>query len=156
LGEEHFKTTDSRTALASILQDRGDAAAAEPLLRQVLQAPRARMGEDHPDTVQAPFNVAVNLASQKRFAEAQPPARRAGARRRVALGAGPPQPARALAALADILHSQGRFDEAADVGRAAVRSFEAARLRVSFTGLERVAFARYSPLPGLICCLARS
>src|SRR5205085_9807022 len=99
---------------------------------------------------------AVSQAAQGRLAEAAPLARKALATRRAALGDGHPQTVRAHAGLADILRAQGKFAEAAEAGRAAVRGFEVARLRVSFAGLGRVVFAERSPVPALVCCLART
>jgi CHAT domain-containing protein/tetratricopeptide (TPR) repeat protein len=156
LGEDHPETAESRAILASIMQDRGDPASGEALLRQALEAHLAKHGEGHPKTAQALFNVAMSLAAQRRFAEAEPLARQALAADLARLGEGHPTTCRTYAGLADILHSQGKYAEAAEAGRAAVRSFEAARLRVSFSGLGRVPYARYSPLPGLVCCLART
>src|SRR5262249_12131098 len=112
--------------------------------------------EEHPDTAQALFNVAMNLAAQGRFPDAEPLARRALALRRASLGDGHPHTVRTGAGLVDILRARGNFAAAAEEGRAAVRGFEVARLRVSFGGLGRVSFAERSPVPGLVCCLART
>jgi CHAT domain-containing protein/Tfp pilus assembly protein PilF len=155
-GDDHPDTAESRTVLAAVLGGLGEYAAAERLLRQVLEVRRTRYGEEHPKTAQARLNVAMSLAAQRRFADAEPVVRRALATYRATLGEAHPTTSRTWAGLADILHSQGRYDDASDAGRAAVRSFETARLRVSFAGLGRVSFAKYSPLPGLVCCLART
>jgi CHAT domain-containing protein/tetratricopeptide (TPR) repeat protein len=156
LGEAHPDTAAGRMSLALVLHARGDFAAAEPLLRQVLEDRRARLGEGHPDTGHVLYNLAMNLGNQGRFVEAEALARRAVEVCRAALGEAHPWTALARAGLAHLLHAQGRHAEAAEAGRAAARGFEAARLRVSFAGLERVPFAERSPLPVLVACPARA
>jgi CHAT domain-containing protein len=155
-GDDHPDTAESRTALAAVLGDLGDHAAAEKLLRQVLEAREARYGGEHPGTAQARLNVAMTLGAQGRFADAEPVVRRALATYRATLGEAHPTTSRTAAGVADVLHAQGRYAEAAGAGREAVRMFEAARLRASFAGMGRVSFGKYSPLPGLVCCLART
>jgi hypothetical protein len=54
------------------------------------------------------------------------------------------------------LHAQGQYAQAEPLYREAAASFEAIRLRITSTGLDRAAFAEdQSPLAGLAVCLAR-
>jgi CHAT domain-containing protein len=103
------------------------------------------------------INAAVSLSDQGQFAEAEALFRQALALRRKLLGEEHPETAAAYQNLAFNLSAQGKYETAETIWRAAARSFEAARLRVSFAGLERAAYTtEHSPLFGLTASLARA
>jgi hypothetical protein len=58
--------------LASLLQDQGKLAEAEPLLRVCLAVRRRVLGEDHPSTLMSIDNLASLLQDQGKLAEAEP------------------------------------------------------------------------------------
>jgi len=71
LGDRHRDTLTSINNLASLLQDNGDLAAAEPLYREALQARRETLGDRHPDTLISINNFAVFLYTQGEEDEAK-------------------------------------------------------------------------------------
>jgi CHAT domain-containing protein len=157
LGAEHPRTADSYNNVAFCLDSQEQYARAEPLYRQALAIYRKALGEDHADTALGYNNLAANLDHQGKYAEALPFYRRALAIRRKTLGEYHPDTAQSYADLASCLNAQGQYAEAEKLWRAAAKSFEVARLGVSFAGLERASFAaEQSPLPQLAACLARA
>jgi CHAT domain-containing protein len=157
LGEGDPDTAQSYENVAATLNAQGKYAAADPFFRQALALCRKGQGEEHPATASCYNSLALNLHDQGQFAEAEPLARRALALRRRLLGEEHPVTAGSYHNVARCLYAQGRHAEAEAMWRAAAKSYEAARLRISFGGLERASFAaQHSPLPALAACLARA
>jgi CHAT domain-containing protein len=157
LGEAHPDTAQSYTNLAALLDALDRHAEAEPLARRGLAIRRQVLGEEHPDTGRGYNNLANNLNAQGKYAAAEPYFRKALALWSKGFGEAHPNTALGYHNLAYTLYAEGKYGEAEATWRSATRSFEAARLRVSFAGLDRAAFAEeHSPLPGLTVCLARN
>jgi CHAT domain-containing protein len=157
LGDDHPATAASYDNLGFNLDDQGKHAAAEPLKRKALAIRQKALGEAHPATATSYNNLAFNLEAQGNFAEAEPLHRKALAICQKALGEAHRDTAISYTTLADNLNAQGKYREAEKLWRAAALGFEAARLGISFTGLERVTFTtEHSPLPRLAACLARA
>src|SRR5262249_368729 len=117
---------------------------------------RSKLAENHPLTVLCCLNQAISLNVQGRFAEAQPFCQKALEIGRLALGEDHPSTVSSYAVWAINLNARGRYDEAEAMARAATRSYEVTRLRISFAGLDRAEFAaRRSPLPLLAAIQAR-
>jgi tetratricopeptide (TPR) repeat protein len=154
-GEEHPDTAGGCLNLTANLYAQGKYAAAELVDREALAICRKVLGEEHPLTAGSYHNLAANMHAQGKYAAAEPLFEKALAIRRKVLGEDHPNTARSYASLAANLADQGKHAEAEKQWRAAAKSFEAARLGVSFSGLERAPFAEHSPLPGLAACLAR-
>jgi CHAT domain-containing protein len=157
LGEDHPYTARSYNNLARNLHAQRKYDAAEPLFRQALAIKRKTLGEENPDAASSCINVARNLDAQGKHTEAEPFARQALALFRKSWGDDHPDTAASYDCLACTLYAQGKVADSEKLWRAAARSFERARLAVSFSGLERAAFtAEHSPLVPLAACLARS
>jgi tetratricopeptide (TPR) repeat protein len=157
LGEQHPQTALGYNNVAAILELQGKHAEAEPLARKALAVRQKALGELHPHTAQSYLNLAGIVKAQGRYADAEPLYRKALAICREVLGEAHPDTALGYHGLAVDLQAQGNYREAETLWRTAARSFEAARLGISFTGLERATFAtERSPLPRLAACLART
>src|SRR5262249_6703627 len=134
----------------------GKYAQAEPHLQKVLTITCRTLGEDHPDTAVSYDNLAVNLGVQGKYGQAEPHLQKALAIRRRTLGEDHPDMVLSYINMAINLHAQGKDPEAEAMALAAACSYEAARLRVGFTGLDRAEFAsRHSPLTLVTALLAR-
>ncbi|HZW34903.1 MAG TPA: tetratricopeptide repeat protein, partial [Isosphaeraceae bacterium] len=156
LGADHPDTAQSYSELAAHLDDRRKYAEAEPLHQRALAIRRTRLGEGHPKTALSYHNLALSLDDRGQHSQAGRLFGQALAIRRKALGEDHPDTARSYSSLAANLHSQGKFAEADVMAIAAAGSFEAARPRISFTGMDRAEFsARSSPLPLLAALLVR-
>jgi CHAT domain-containing protein/tetratricopeptide (TPR) repeat protein len=157
LGEDHPYTASGYNNLGSNLQAQGKYAEAQPLFEEALAIQRRVLGENHPYTASGYNNLAYNLKSRGKYAKAQSLYEKALAIYRKVLGEGHPSTATGYNNLAMNLRSQGQYAEAEKRAAAAARSYEAARLVLSFTGLDRAAFAgERSPLPLLAALLARN
>ena len=156
LGEDHPLTAQNRNNLAVNLDAQGKYAEAEPLYRMSLASGSRTLDEDHPDVVRSHFNLAWNLNAQGKYADAEPLFRKALEIKLRQVGEGHPIVASCRTELAASLAARGRYDEAEAMALAAARSYDVARLRVSFAGLDRAAFASdRSPLPLVAALLAR-
>src|SRR5262249_18268238 len=119
-----------------------------------LEIRRHRLTDDHPDVAVSYNNLACNLDDLGMHAKAQALFEKALAIHRNLLGDNHPNTARYLNNLACNLSAQGRHREARDHWLSAVKSLDAARLRVAFTGLERAPTEK--PVrPALAAVLAR-
>jgi CHAT domain-containing protein/Flp pilus assembly protein TadD len=157
LGEKHPRTALTCSNLAINLNDQGKYTEAELLLRQALDLHLKALGEEHPDTAQSYTNLAYNLSAQRHYAEAETYTRKALQLCKKLLGVEHPLSALTYTNLASDLHAQGKYAEALGVVEEAVHSYEAARLAVAASGLERAAFGtKQSPLPLLVAALARA
>jgi CHAT domain-containing protein/tetratricopeptide (TPR) repeat protein len=155
LGEEHPDTARSYTDLASNLHLQGKYAEAETLDRQALAIQRKVVGEEHPDTARSSSNLADNLSVQGKHAEADRLYRRALAIWQKTVGEEHSFTTESYTNLGMNLNAQGEYAAAETMWRAAAKSYEAARLRITYSGLERATFSERSPLLFLAACLAR-
>jgi tetratricopeptide (TPR) repeat protein len=155
--EHHPDTARACHNLAFILKAQRKYAEAQPLYEKALAIWRQALGEDHPDTASCYNNLATNLDEQGRYADAQPLYEKALATYRRVLGEDHPDTARCYTNLALNLNARGKYAEAEKAAAQATRSFEAARVLVSFAGLDRAAFGgERSPLSLRAALLARS
>jgi CHAT domain-containing protein/tetratricopeptide (TPR) repeat protein len=131
-------------------------AEAESHFREALAITEKQLGAGHADTAVARINLAVNLHYQGQFDEAERLIRQALDAQRLALGEGHSRTSWGYKNLALNYCAQGAYDRVAAVADAAAASFETARLRLGFSGLDR---ARHtddiSPLPALAAAAAR-
>jgi tetratricopeptide (TPR) repeat protein len=156
LGEGHPETAWSMQNLAAHLRGQGKYAEADRLYRKVLATRKSALGEGHPDTAVSYYELAGNESRRGRYSDGISLHRQALHNRRRALGEEHPDTASSYRRLAAVLHAQGQDGEAESMARAAARSYEAARLRISPAGLERAEFASgLSPNPLLAALLAR-
>ena len=146
-GELHAETATIYDNLAHDLYSQGKFTEAEALYQKAISIWVGTLGEYHPDTASGYRNMAANLDAQGKYAEAEPFYRKALATYRRVLGEDHPDTAFCLNNLASNLHARGKTIEAEAMVLAATKSFEVARSRVSFTGIDRVEFAaKRSPL----------
>jgi tetratricopeptide (TPR) repeat protein len=103
-------------ALSDLAQTVGsglqDAAAAEKMLRAVLDLRRAKLGSDHPLTAMALNDLAVTRLQQQDYTEAEALFREALAADEKSLGTEHPETAAALENLGNVLLRTKRYDEA--------------------------------------------
>jgi len=137
LTDDHPYTAFSYSNLAQNLQTQGKYALARPLFEKALEIRRRLLTDDHPDTAISYSRLAQNLNAQGKYAQAQPLHEKALAINRRLLTDDHPDTARSYNILAADLNAQGKYLEARDRWLSAVKSLDAARLRVAFTGLER-------------------
>jgi CHAT domain-containing protein/Tfp pilus assembly protein PilF len=157
LGAEHPETALSLNNLAFCLRALDRPAQAEPLCREVLRISRKVLGEEHPDTASSYHNLAGCLLAQGKAAQAEPLFRKALKTCRAVLGRRHPDTAQTHDALASCLHALGKHARAEKEALRAAESYEAARLLVHFSGLDRAAFASsHSPLARLAVLQARN
>ena len=154
LTDDHPDTAAGYNGLAYILSDQGKFAEAQPLLEKALEIRRRLFTDDHPDTAKSYAWVAANLNRQGKYAQAQPLFEKALEIRHRILTDDHPETANSYGILAVNLGAQGKYLEARDRWLAAVKSLNASRLGVAFTGLERAATLQ-SLRPGLAAVLAR-
>jgi CHAT domain-containing protein/tetratricopeptide (TPR) repeat protein len=130
---------------------------AEGHFREQLRIVQARLGEGHPETAMAHGNLSVNLYHQGKYAEAEPHLHQALDVQRRVLGEGHPSTAWTYKNLVGNLCARGAYAQAEALAPAAAASFEAARRRVSFAGLDRArGTADISPLPALAALATRA
>ncbi len=156
LGEDCHEIAISYSGSAFNLVEQGKYPEAEPFFRRSLAILRRVLGEEHPDTAVGYLDLAYFLDLQGRYGEAEPLLHQALATQRRLLGEDHPNTALTYSDLTSNLIGQGKYGEVASTAMAAVKSFENARLRISFSGLDRAVFAvQQSPLPVLAALEAR-
>jgi CHAT domain-containing protein/tetratricopeptide (TPR) repeat protein len=156
LGEQHPQTASSYISLAAIQTAQGKFADAEPLYRKAAEIFRQALGDLHPDAAKGYGNLALNLDDQGKYTEAEPLHRKTLKIRRDALGESHDFTAFAYGSLGLNLNAQGKYTEAETMTKAAVQSFEVARLLLSHSGLGRAELpTRRSPLALAAALLAR-
>jgi CHAT domain-containing protein/Tfp pilus assembly protein PilF len=157
LGDDHPDTAHGYGNLAGILNDQGKYTAAEPFCRRALALCRKLLGDEHPVTATSCVTLAFNLNGQGQYAAAEKLLQESLAIYLKTLGEEHPDTVSGYSHLAANLNAQGKYAEAEKLWRKAAKGFEAARLAVSFAGLERAPLAAArSPLPHLAACLARA
>ncbi|HKI20373.1 MAG TPA: CHAT domain-containing protein, partial [Isosphaeraceae bacterium] len=132
----------------------GKYAQAQPLYEKALEIDRRMLTDEHPNTAAGYNGVAFNLSAQGKYAQAQPLYEKALEISRRMLTEDHPDTADSANNLAGNLNAQGKYSQARDSLRLAVKSLDAARLRVAFTGLERAATKESARL-ALAAALAR-
>ncbi len=137
LGDDHPYTAATYNNLATNLNAQGRYAQAQPLYEKALEINRRLLTDDNADTATFYNNLAFNLKAQGKYAVAQPLFERALEVRRRWLGDAHPDTASSYNNVAVNLDAQGKYVEAKDQWLRAVKSLDAARLRVAFAGLER-------------------
>ncbi len=153
--DNHPDTAKSYSGLAANLDAQGKHDAAQPLHEKALEIFRRTLPDDHPDTATGYKNLAANLEAQGKYAAAQPLLEKAVEIRRRTLTDDHPRTAGSYHDLAANLDAQGRYPEARDRWLTAVRSLDASRLRVAFSGLERAGGSKEPVRPALAAVLAR-
>jgi len=155
LTDDHPVTANSYNGVAANLDAQGKYAAAQPLFEKALGITRRLLTDDHPLTANSYNNVAMNQSAQGKYAAAQPLYEKALEIRRRLLANDHPLTTTSFNNLAFNLNAQGKYVEARDRWKSAVKSLDAARLRVAFTGLERAGVTKESVRPALAAVLAR-
>ncbi len=155
LTDDNPETAQSYNEVALNLNAQGKYAQAQPLLEKALEIRRRLLTDDHPDTASTYNNLAFNLNAQGKYAQAQPLYEKALEIRRRLLTDDHPSTASSYNNVASNLNTQGKFLEARDRWLRGVKSLDAARLRVAFTGLERAAAGKLVSRPALAAVLAR-
>ncbi len=137
LTDDHPLTAASYNNLAANLRHQGKYAQAQPLFEKALAINRRLLTDDHPSTANTFSNVAANLKAQGKYSQAQPLFEKALEIRRRFLTDDHPATAASYNNLAVNLNAQGKYLEAREQWLRGMKSLDAARLRVAFTGLER-------------------
>jgi len=154
LTDDHPQTASSYNNVAVNLMYQGKYAAAQPLYEKALEINRRLLTDDHPNMAISYLSVAYNLNAQGKYAAAQPLYEKALEINRRLLTDDHPNTAISYNSLAANLSAQGKYLAARDRWISAVKSLDAARLTVAFTGLERA--GNVHPVrPALAAVLAR-
>jgi tetratricopeptide (TPR) repeat protein len=151
---ENTGTARSYHLLAVNLGAQARHAQAQPLFERVLDLRQRLLTDEHPDTARSYHFLAANLQAQGQYVRAQALFEKALALRQGLLGDDHRETARSYHFLAANLDAQGKYLEAERRWLGAVKSLDAARLRVAFTGMER-AEAREPVHIALAALLAR-
>ena len=121
LGERHPDTITSLNNLASVYDNQGRYAEAEPLFAQALALAREVLGERHPYTISSLNNLAFVYGRQSRYAEAEPLYAQALQLRREVQGERHPDTITGLNNLAGVYDNQGRYAAAEPLYAQALR-----------------------------------
>ena len=70
-GDRHPNTLTSMNNLGTLLETKGDTAAAEPLLREALEGQRSVLGSQHPQTLNSICNLGALLDAKGDLAAAE-------------------------------------------------------------------------------------
>ena len=103
--------------VASLLQEHGELAAAEPLCREQVAGRNAKLGENHPDALDAANNLALLLHQLGKLDEAEPLSRQKLAGCRKDLGDNHPDTVTAIDTLSQLLADAGKLEEALPLKR---------------------------------------
>lgn len=156
LPDDHPNVAAAYNNLAASLKNQDNYAAAEPHFRTALAALQMKLADDHPATADAHTNLSITLYYQGRFADAEPHILSAVNSLKRVHGEGHPRTAWAYKTLIGNYCARGDYSKAEAMTVAATASFEAARLRLGFAGLDRALHTSdISPLPGLAVAAAR-
>ena len=154
LGDDSILTATCYSNVAANLNAQRRYDEAQPLARTALEINRRLFTDDHTSTALSYSYLAYNLTAQGKYADAQLLCEKALEIFRRHLTENHNRTSECYTLLAIILASQGKYDEARDRWRSAVKSQDAARLQVAFTGLERAGALR-SPGAALAAVEAR-
>ena len=157
LDETHPDVAGCLNNMAVLLDAMKKPSEADDLLRQALATLKAKLGDDHPQTILAAGNLATHLHKRGKYADADPALRDTLAVHRKVLGEGHPETTWAYRNLAANHWARGDYEAAVALGPAALASFETARRRISFAGLDRARRTEdISPLAYLTAAAART
>jgi tetratricopeptide (TPR) repeat protein len=154
LSDSHPSTAAGYCNVASNLNKQGKYAEAEPVSRKALEIERRLLTDDHPDTARCYDILARSLDAQDKYAEALPLHEKSLEIWRRLLTDNHPLTAIGYSNLAANLDAQGKYVEAKNQWSHAVRSLDAARIRVAFTGMGRAGSGEFVR-PRLAAVLAR-
>ncbi len=155
LTEDHPHVALSYIGVASNLDALTKYEEARPLYEKALEISRRLHSDNHPDTAESYKCLASNLKAQGRYAEAQPLYEKALEIYGRLLGDDYLETRAARSQMARNLDAQGKYLEVRRSMAGAVKSLDAARLRIAFTGLERVRGSKDPVHPTLAAVLAR-
>jgi len=155
LTDDHPDTARGYGNVALNLNAQGKYALALPLYEKALEINRRLLTDDHPSTAGSYNNVARTLSFLGKYSEAQPLYQTALVKFRRLLTDDHGDTARIYGNLASNLNAQGKYLQAQDQWLRSVKSLDAARLRVAFTGLERLLTKEESARTALAAVLAR-
>jgi CHAT domain-containing protein/tetratricopeptide (TPR) repeat protein len=151
-GERHHLIANGYNGLAHSLKLQGKSAEAHVLLQKALDLHRELLGERHPVTAISYASLANNSADLGRYADAQLLFQKSLELRRKLQGERHPETAICYRNLAYCLTAQGQYAEARKSLEQARAAYEAARLTVAGSGLDRAAFgSEFSPYCLLAC-----
>jgi CHAT domain-containing protein len=157
LPKDHRMIAASYHTLAFALHLQGQNAEAAEFLRNALDIHLKVLGKDHSDVAMTYNNLAMVLSAQGLHDEADQRSREGLDICLKLQGDGHPDAATAYTGRALILYAWGKYAAAEKMALAGAESFQAARLRASFTGMDRSAFsAKSSPMAFLACVLAHN
>jgi tetratricopeptide (TPR) repeat protein/tRNA A-37 threonylcarbamoyl transferase component Bud32 len=106
--------------LGAVLAEAGDVARAGPLLREVLQQRRQRLGDDHPQTIRSMVRLSRVLRSRGDYTEAVQLLRASLAAYQRILGTEHPDSAASMDSLGEVLQEMGQRAEAEGLYRQAI------------------------------------
>jgi tetratricopeptide (TPR) repeat protein len=109
LGHEHPDTLTSMNKLATLYQDQGKYADAEPLFKEALVGSQKALGLEHPDTHTSMNNLASLYHNQGKYADAEPLFKEALIRCQKTLGLEHPYTFTSMNNLAVLYHHQGKY-----------------------------------------------
>jgi CHAT domain-containing protein/tetratricopeptide (TPR) repeat protein len=156
LGPDQPEVAAALNNVAFNLHIQGKYAEAEQHFREALAITEKRQGAGHADAAVARINLAVNLHYQGQFDEADRLIRESLAAQRRVVGDGHAGTSWGYKNLAMNYCAQGAYDRVEAMADAAAASFETARLRIGFSGLDRARRTEdISPLPALSVAAAR-
>ena len=141
----HEQLVTAMNNLGAVLQEQKAFVKAESIHREALQMsqllyPKADHPRGHPNIALHLNNLGATLMTRGSYAEADKVLRVAWKMREGIFGADHPEVVDSLARLALLQHARGDELQAEEFAEKASRAFRSARLRVGFSGLDRVAF----------------
>ena len=119
-GDRHPDTLASINNLGSLLETKGDLAAAEPLYREALEGLRETLGDRHPDTLASIHEIGLLLQAKGDLAAAEPLLREALEAQRETLGDRHPDTLISVNTLGSLLQAKGDLAAAESLLREAL------------------------------------
>jgi tetratricopeptide (TPR) repeat protein len=149
-GGHDIDTARANGRLAIDLAQQGKFTAAEPFARSAMELSRKLFGDQHTDTAASYHNLARSLAGQDQHAAARQMEENALNVLRGLSGDAHACHVVCYISLANLSSAEGNYSESRSLLKGAAASYEAARLSVAETGLERALFGlSQSPYPAL-------
>jgi CHAT domain-containing protein/tetratricopeptide (TPR) repeat protein len=155
LAPTHPSVAQSHNNLGGLEESRQRPAQAIIYFRKAYEIRRAR-DPSSLDTAESCNNLAASLDGRENFGEAERLYREALSIRERLLSREHPLTAQSYKNLGGVLEKQGKYAEAEEIWTTAAQIFEATRLRIGYSGSDRVRYsAGRSPLLRLAALLAR-